>query len=174
MVCDYLGREMVTSRRYHGFDFRLPQPAMTWSKAWVLNQRLRPGHGGEGTRSWPLDPVVSDKDPGPSIQLSSVAQSCRTLSDPMNCSMPGLPVHHQLPEFAQTHIHWVSDTIQPSHPLSFPSSPSIFPSIRVFSNESVLPIRWPKNWRFSFSISPSNDYSGLISCRIDRFELLAV
>ena len=105
MVCDYLGREMVTSRRYHGFDFRWPQPAMTWSKAWVLNQRLRPGHGGEGTRSWPLDPVVSDKDPGPSIQLSSVAQSCRTLSDPMNCSMPGLLVHHQIPEFTQTHVH---------------------------------------------------------------------
>ena len=89
-------------------------------------------------------------------------------------STPGLPVHHQLPEFTQTHVHWVGDAIQPSHPLMSPSPlPSIFPSIRVFSNESVLCIRWPKYWSFSFSISPSNECSGLISFRVDRLDLLA-
>ena len=90
----------------------------------------------------------------------------------MDYSMPGFPVHHQLPELAQTHIHRVSDAIQPSHPLLL--LPSIFPSIRVFFNESVLHIRWPKYWSFSFSISPSNEYSGLISFRMDWFDLLAV
>ena len=93
----------------------------------------------------------------------------------MVCSMPGLPVHHPLPELAQTHVHWVNDVIQPSYSLSSPSPPlSILPSIRVFSNESVLHIRWPKYWSFSFSISPSNEYSGLISFRIDQFDLFAV
>ena len=94
-------------------------------------------------------------------QFRSVAQSCPTLYNPMDCSIPGLSVHHQLPEFTQTHLHWVGDAIQPSHPLSFlPFPASIFASIRVFSNESVL-IRWPKYW--SFSISPSNEHPGLIS-----------
>ena len=93
----------------------------------------------------------------------------------MDCSMPGFPVHHQLLELTQTHIHWVGDAIQPCHPLSYPSPPpSIFASIRVFSNESVLHIRWPKYWSFSFSISPSNEYSRLISFRMDRLDLLAV
>ena len=87
------------------------------------------------------------------IQLSSVAQSCLTLCDPMDFSMPGLPVLHHLPELAQTHVHWVSDAIQPSHPLlSLLLLPSIFPSIRVFSSESVLWIRWPKYWSFSHVI----------------------
>ena len=108
-----------------------------------------------------------------SVQFSSVAQLCLTLCDPMDCSTPGLPVHHHLLEFAQTHVHRVGDTIQPSHSLSSPS-PSIFPSIRVFSNELVLRIRWPKYWSFSFSISPSNEYSGLISFRMDWLDLLAV
>ena len=93
----------------------------------------------------------------------------------MGCSMPGLPVHHQLLEFAQTHVHGVSDAIQPSHPLSSPSPAfNLSPSSRVFSNESVLRIRWPKYWSFSFSISPSNEYSGLISFRNDWLDLLAV
>ena len=92
----------------------------------------------------------------------------------MDCSMLGFPVHHQLLELTKTHVHQVSDAIQPSHPLSSPSPASIFPSIRVFSNESVLRIRWPKYWSFSFSISPSNEYSGLISVRIDWLDLLAV
>ena len=93
----------------------------------------------------------------------------------MDCSMPGLPVYHQLLELAQTHVQGVSDAMQPSHPchpLFLP--PSIFPSIRGFSHELVLRIRWPKYWRFSFSISPSNEYSGLISFRMDWFDLFAV
>ena len=89
--------------------------------------------------------------------------------------MPGLPVHHQLQEFTQTHVHRVGDAIQPSHPLSSPLlPPSIFPNIRVLSNESVLHIRWPKFWSFSFSISPSSEYSGLISFRMDWLDVLAV
>ena len=105
----------------------------------------------------------------------SVAQSCPTLCNPMDCSTPGIPVHHQLPEFTQTLIHWVSDAIQPSHPLSSPSLPrSVFPRIRVFSNESAFRMRWPKYWTFSFSISPSNEYSGLISFRMDWLDILVV
>ena len=100
----------------------------------------------------------------------SVAQSCPALCHLMNWSTPGFPVHHQLLELAQTHAHSVGDAIQPSHPLSSPSPPWYIPSIRVFSNESVLCIRWPKYWSFSFSISPSNEYSGLISFRTDWFD----
>ena len=92
----------------------------------------------------------------------------------MDCSTPGFPILHHLPGFAQTHVHRVSDAIQPSHPLSSPSLPSIFPSIRVFSSESVLHIRWPKYWSFSFSVSPFNEYSGLIAFRTDWLYLLAV
>ena len=98
-----------------------------------------------------------------------------SLCNPMNCSTPGFPVLHQLPELAQTHVHQVGDAIQPSHllcPLLL--LPSIFPSIRISSNESALLIRWPMSWNFSFSISPSNEYSGLISFRTAWFELLAV
>ena len=88
--------------------------------------------------------------------------------------MPELPVHHQLPELAQTHAYQVSGAIQPSHPLHPLLWPSIFPGIKVFSYELALHVRWPKYWSFSFSISPSNEYSGLISFRIDWFNLLAV
>ena len=110
-----------------------------------------------------------------SVQFNSPTQSCPTLCDPMKPSTPGLPVHHQLPEFNQTHIHRVSDAIQPSHPQSSPLLlPSIFPNIKVFSSELALPIRWPKYWSFSFSISLSSEYSGLISFRIDWLDLLAV
>ena len=112
--------------------------------------------------------VVSD-------QIRSVAQSCPTLCDPMNRSTPGLPVHHQLLEFTQTHIHRVSDATQPSHPLSSPSPPALIPpSIRVFSNESTLCIKWPKFWSFSLSIIPSNEHPGLISFRMDWLDLLAI
>ena len=93
----------------------------------------------------------------------------------MDCSTPDSPVPHQLPELAQTHVHWVGDTIQPSHhghPLLL--LPSIFPRSRVFSNESVLRSRWPKYWSFSFNISPSNELPGLISFRMDWLDLLAV
>ena len=93
----------------------------------------------------------------------------------MDWSTPGLPVHHQLLELAQTHVLWVSDAIQPSHPLLSPFlPPSILPSIRVFSNGSGLHIRWPKYWSFSFSISPSNEYSGLLSFTMDWLDALAV
>ena len=106
----------------------------------------------------------------------SVSKSRSSLCDPTDCSMPGFPVLHQLLELAQIHVHRADDAIQPSHPLSSPSPPlpSIFPSTRVFSNEPTLRIRWPKYWSFSFSISPSNEYSGLVSFRMDWFDLLAV
>ena len=104
-------------------------------------------------------------------KFSSHTQSCPTLCDPTDYSTPGLPVHHQLPEFTQTHFHWVGDAIQTSHLLLFPLFlPSIFPSIRVFYNGSILHIRWPKNWNFS----PSNEYSGLISFRMDWLGFLVV
>ena len=110
-----------------------------------------------------------------SVQFSSVAQSCLTLCIPMNRSTPGLPVHHQLPECTQTHIHRVSDAIQPSHPLSSPFPPApIPPNIRVFSNESTLRMRWPKYWSYSFSIIPSKEIPGLISFRMDWLDVLAV
>ena len=109
------------------------------------------------------------------VSVSSVAQSCLTLCNPMDCSMPGFPVHHKLPELTQTHVHWVRNAIQPSNPLPSPSPSTInFPSIRVLTYESVLPIRWPKYWSFSFRISPSNEYSELISFRMDWLDLLAV
>ena len=109
------------------------------------------------------------------ISISSVAQLCPTLCGPMNHSTPGLPVHHQLPEFTQTHVNRASDAIQPSHPMVSPSPPAPNPSsLKVFSNESTLRMRWPKYWRFSFSISPSNEHPGLISFRMDWLDLLAV
>ena len=92
----------------------------------------------------------------------------------MNCSTPGLPVYHQLLEFTQTHVHRVGDAIQPSHPLSSPPPPPLLPPSSVFSNESTLCIRWPKYWSFSFSISPSNEYPGLISFRKDWLDFHAV
>ena len=109
------------------------------------------------------------------VQFSSVTQSCLTPCNPMNWSTPGLPVHHQLPEFTQTHGHQVGDAIQPSHLLSSPFLlPPIPPSIRVLSNESTLHMRWPKYWSFSFSTIPSKEHPGLISFRIDWLDLLAV
>ena len=110
-----------------------------------------------------------------SVQFISVVQSRPTVCNPTDCSKPGFPLHHQLLEYAQIHVHWVSDAIQPSHPchpLLLP--PSNFPSIRVFSNESVLHIRWPRYWSFSFSISSSNEYSGLNFFRMDLLDVLEV
>ena len=109
------------------------------------------------------------------VQFSSVIQSHPTLCDPMNCSTPSLPVHYQLPEFTQTHVHQVSDAIQPSHSLSpLLLLPPIPPSIRDFSSESNLCMRRPKYWSFSFSISPSSEHPGPISFRMDWLDLLAV
>ena len=109
------------------------------------------------------------------IQFSSIAQLCLTLCDPMDYNTPGFPVHYQLPELLQTHVHWVSDTIQPSHPLSSLCLSALNISHHQgFSKESVLCIRWPKHWSFSFRISSSSEYSGLISFRIDWFDLFAV
>ena len=119
---------------------------------------------------------VPDRQYIVSVQFSSVPQSCPTLCDPMNCSTPGLPVHHQLPELAQTHVHWVGDAIQPSHSLLLPSPPAFNLSQRqglfkwVSSSHQVA----TKYWSFSFSMSLSNEYSGLVSFRMDWFYLLAV
>ena len=111
---------------------------------------------------------------GDSVQFR-VSQSCLTLWDPMNCSLPGLPIHHQLPEFTQTQVHRVSDAIQPSHPLSSPSPPAPNPSQHqsLFQWVNSSP-RWPTYWSFSLSISPSNEYPGLISFRMRWLDLLAV
>ena len=109
------------------------------------------------------------------ICCCSGSNSCPTLCNPMEYSTPGFPVHHQLPELTQTHVHQVGDVIQQSHPLSSLSPPAFHLSQHQgFSSESVLHMRWPKYWSFSFSISPSNEYSGLISLMIDWFDLLAV
>ena len=109
-------------------------------------RRLRPREGKQLSIMW-------------LVQFSSVAQLCPTLCDPINCSTPGLPVHHQLPEFTPTHIHRVSDAIQPSHPLSSPFPPAPNSSQHQgLSNESTLCMRWPKYWTFSFSIVPSNEH----------------
>ena len=113
------------------------------------------------------------------VHFRSATQSCLTLCNPMDCSTPGFPVHHQLPELTQTHVNWVGDAIRPFHLLSSPVIlccpllllPLIFPSIRIFSNESILPIRWPKYWP---KYSPSNEYSGLMSFTSGWFDLLEV
>ena len=119
-----------------------------------------------------------DSLPDEQTVISSVPQSCLTLCDPMDCSTQGLTVHRQLPEFTQTYVHWVGEAIQPSYPLLSPFPPAFSVSqhqgLRIRWHESVLRIRWPKYWSFSFSISPFNEYSGLISFRMDWFDLLAV
>ena len=107
--------------------------------------------------------------------MFSSSQSCQTLCNFMDCSTPGFPVHHQTPELAQTHVHRVGDATQFSRLLLSPSPPAFnLPSIRVFSNESTLCMRWPKYWSFSFSISLSNEHPGLISFRMDWLDPLAV
>ena len=106
------------------------------------------------------------------IQFSLVAQSCLTLCDSMDCSMPGFPVHHQILKLMSIKSVMPSNHLILCHPLLL--LPSIFPSIRVFANESVCHIRWPKDWSFRFSISPSSEYSGLISFKMDWLDLFAV
>src|SRR5574337_369595 len=110
-----------------------------------------------------------------STQIRSVTQSCPTLCDPMNRSTSGLPVHHQLPEFTQTHVHRVGDAMQPSHALSSPPPPAPNPSQHQgLFQESTLPTRCPKYWSFSFSLIPSKEIPGLISFRLDWLDLLSV
>ena len=143
-----------------GIKEESPHPPSPPQSPWAEDSGPGRGHP-SSVMETPLSPV----------QCSSVT---RFMSD---CNTPGLPVHHQLPELTQTHVQWVGDAIEPSHPLS--SRPlllpaSIIPSIRVFSNELVLPIRWPKYWSFSFSTRSSNDYSGLISFTMNCLDLLAV
>ena len=108
------------------------------------------------------------------LQFTSVTQSYLTLWDPTDCSTPGFPVHHQLLKLDQTHVHWVGDAIQPSHPLSSPSLAFSLSQHQGLFQWVSFCIRWPKYWRFRFSISPSNEYSGLISFRIDWLDLLTV
>ena len=121
--------------------------------------------------SWPILQLCLNR----AVQFCSLAQLCPTLCDSINLRTPGLPVHHRFLEFTQNHVHRVGDATQTSHPLSslLLLSP-IPPSIRVFSSESTLRIRWPKYWTFSFSISPSNEHPGLISFGMDWLDLLAV
>ena len=139
-------------------------------------------HTGRSVKSELLCFILSlgGKSESLNISMMLLLSICSVVPDslqPIDCSTPGSPVLHSFPELAQTHVHWVGDAIQPPHPPPFPSPPllpSIFPSIRVFSNESALRVRWRKYWSFSFSFSLSNEYSGLISFRIDWFDLLAV
>ena len=118
--------------------------------------------------------TTSSQDSG-RYSYSSVALLCPTLCDPMKCIMLGFPVHHQLPELAQIHVHRISDVIQPSHPLSSPSPPAFnLPQhLGLFQWVSSSHQEWPKYWSFSFNMSPSNKHSGLISFRMDWLDLLA-
>ena len=123
--------------------------------------------------AWEIDHLVVllTEMHGVSVQLHSRFWLCYT----MDCSMLGFPVHHQLPEFTPTHVHWVGDAIQLSHPLSSPSPPTFILSQHQGLFRWVsFHMRWPEYWSFSFSVSPSNEYSGLISFRMDRLDLLAV
>ena len=151
----------------YGKFFKRWEYQTTWPASWVMCMQFK-------KEQLELDIGTTDWfQIGKGIrQFSSVTQSCLTPCNPMDRNTPGLPVHHQLPEFTQTHVHWVGDAVQTSHPLLL--LPSIFPSSRVFSNESALHIRWPKYWSFSFNISPSNEYSGLVSFRMHWLDLLAV
>ena len=156
---------MSDSLSPHGLQHtRLPCPSPSpgaCSNSCLLSRWCHP------TISYSVDPFSSCLQSFPaSVQFSLVSQSCPTLCDPMNCSMPGLSGHHQLSEFTQTHVHRVGDAIQPSHSLFSLSSPAFSLShIRVFSSELALHIRWLEYC--SFNISPSNEYSGLITSRTD-------
>ena len=158
---DFCGVNILTIALFQVINMKLTNFQNSWNN-WPCNQvQCKPSHA--------LFCV------GCPAQFSSVTQSCLTLCDSMDCRTPGLPVHHQLPELLKlTSIELVmpSNHLILCRPLLLP--PSIFLSIRVFSNESVLCIRWPKYWSFSFSISPFSEYSGLISFRIDWLDLLAV
>ena len=149
-----------------------------WPKYWSFSFNISPSNEHSGLISFRMDWLDLLAVQGTlyiSDQIRSVAQLFPTLCDPMNGSTPGLPLHHQLPESTQTHVHVL---VMPSKQLILCRPllllPLIFPSIRVFSNKSALLIRWPKYWSFSFNISPSNEYSGLISFRMDWLDFLAI
>ena len=136
------------------------------------------GHKGLVTRTSTWSFTVSESTASPMSSdslLLFLTKACSTLCNPMNCSMPGFSVLHYFQEFAQTHVHWAGAAVQPSHPLLSPSPPACHLSQHQgLSSESALHIRWPNYWSFGFSISPSNEYSGLVSFRIDWFDCLAV
>ena len=145
-----------------------------WTSQVVLLPVQEIKHIKRGSQDVLIPLIFRSAHPHVSLHFASVAQSSLTLCDPMDCSMPGFPVHHQLREFTQTHVHWVGDATNHlilCQPLLLPL---ILPSIRVFSNELVLCIRWPNYWSFSFNISPSSEHPGLISFRMDWLDLLAV
>ena len=149
--------QIKTTMRYHLIAIR-----MAIIKEFTNKWRRRYGDKETLLHCWWQSRLVQPLWKTVSVQFSHLLVS--NSLPPMDCYTPGFPVHHQLPELAQTHVHWVNDAIQPSQPLSSPFPPAlIFPSIRVFTSESVLQIRWPKCWSFSFSISPSNESSWLIS-----------
>ena len=132
--------------------YRLGAPKLDWTKKCGLTDCCQ--------GAWQMSPAIWINKG----YCCSVAKSCPTLCDPMDCSTPGIPVPHYLPQLAKTHVHWVRDAIWQSHLLSSPSLPAFnLAQHQGFSNESILRIRWPKYWSFSFSISPSNEYSGLTS-----------
>ena len=150
-----------------------------WGSLGIHNSReSSPPPQAGGTGGWHgMIWVQGLRSPGRSwtcgrVQFSVQSLSCVWLCDPMDCRPPGFLVHHQLPGLTQTHVHWVSDAIQPSHLLSSPSPPAFnLSQHRGLFHESVLCISWPMCWSFSFSISPSNEQSGLISFSTDWFEL---
>ena len=167
-----LGKQVIRSTRVMNPSSREgPSCSNPFLNRWIqclTRQDKAPKH-----RKW-VNPIAlgSHRIESQGFSSISVAQSYLTLCNPMDCCMPGFPVHHQLPELTQTLVHWVDNAIQPSYPLPSLLLPSIFPSIGVFWNESAVRISWPKYWSFSFSISPSNEHSGLISFRVAWFEVL--
>ena len=153
----------------HEFEQRLQRSGLNWATEQSLILQLKKLQRNHCSRVKSKVLVIWQR---PTLSTSqSTSQYFSVVSEslwPMDCSMPGFPVHNHLPELAQTHVYLVSDAIQSSHPCHLLLLlPSIFPSIRVFSNEMTLCNMWPKYWHFSFSISPSNEYPGLISIRID-------
>ena len=167
-MCSYV--HAVQTRKLRSSKGKVPHQSLTWDQ----EQRNRP-YIYLSFSLLSVCMVLTLPMKWYNVQFSSVTQSCPTPWDTMNCSTPGLPVHHQIPEFTQTHVHRVGDAIQPSYHLSSPSPPALNPSQhQSLSNESTLCMRWPKDWSFSFSISRSKEIPGLISFKMDWLDLLAV
>ena len=180
MLCDDLdgwNGGKVWGRLKRGDMFVCVSFSFCWWKAEDPKEKAEP-KGGRHLGLWVTKGrklLTGQKHPCCGMVCCSMARSCLTLCDTIDSSTPGFRVLHYLQAFVQTHVHWVDDATQPfilCCPLLL--LPLIFPSMRVFLSELALHIRWPKDWSFSFSISPSNEYSGLISFRIDWIDLLAV